>query len=180
MTYLTENPLPGILIFAFVAVIALLSGSPSGKRIGFVCIACSIGLYFLEQTLVSTGEEVEAAVAEMLDSFRAEDLTAIESQIADASPELIGIATRGLKLVDLSPEFRIKSVETSVSEDEQTVTALIRANGRVNVSISGAGSMHAATYWKTTWIQQDSKWKLKGVTRLDPTNGDEVSILSIQ
>lgn len=180
MTYLNENPLPGILILACVAIVAWLSGSQAGRRISLLCIALSVGLYFLEQFLVSTGEEVEAAVAEMLDRFKDEDLQSITNQIADQDPVLVGLAEKGLKLVDLSPEFYLKSTETSVSDDEQTVTALVRANGRVTISIAAGGSRHVATYWKTVWIRQDSKWKLKAVTQLDPTNGDEIGMFSSQ
>lgn len=180
MTYLTENPLPGILILVCVAVIAWLSGSQHGKRISLLCIACSVGLYFLEQALVSTGEEVEAAVVEMLENFKNENLDAISNQIADKDPELIQLTERGLKLVDLGPDFQLKSAETSVSDDQQTVTAFIRANGRIEISSSAAGSRHMPTFWKTTWTMQDSKWKLKNATRLNPANGDEIDIFGKQ
>ena len=155
MSYLNENPLPGILIFASIAVVAWLSGSQHGKRISLICIACSVGLYFLEQALVSTGEEVEAAVVEMLENFKKEDLIAIGNQIADQDPQLIKLAERGLNLVDLNSDFQLKSAETTVSDDQQTVTAFIRANGRVLISSEAAGNRHVATYWKTTWVRQD-------------------------
>lgn len=180
MTYLNENPLPGILILVCVAIIAWLSGSQTGKRISLLCIACSVGLYFLEQALISTGEEVEAAVVEMLESFKDEDLNAIANQIADRDPELIRQAERGLGLVDLDSNFQLKSAETSVSDDQQTVTAFIRANGRVEISNPNPVSQHVATYWKTIWTLQDSKWKLKNVTQLNPTNGDEIDMFSNQ
>lgn len=178
MSYLNENPLPGILILVCVAIIAWLSGTQHGKRISFVCIALSVGLYFLEQALVSTGEEVEAAVVEMLENFKKEDLVAIGNQMADQDPELIKLAESGLNQVDLDSDFQLKSAETTVSDDQQTVTAFIRANGRVTVSNQAAANRHVATYWKTTWIRQDSSWKLKYVTQLNPTNGAETGAYS--
>ncbi|MEP3478020.1 MAG: hypothetical protein ABJZ55_02120 [Fuerstiella sp.] len=180
MSYLNENPLPGILILVGVAVIAWLSGSQHGKRISLICIAFSVGLYFLEQTLISTGEEVEAAVVEMLENFKKEDLDAIGNQIADHDPELITLAEQGLDLVDLGSDFQLKSADTTVSDNQQTVTAYIRANGPVLISNEAAGNRHVATYWKTTWVRQDSSWKLKYVTQLNPTNGAETGAYSNQ
>ena len=180
MTYLTENPLPGIIILGSIAVIAWISGTQYGKRISLVCIACSVGLYFLEQALVSTGEEVEATVVEMLEHFKKEDINAIRQQIADKDPELVGLSERGLELVDFRPNFQVKSTETTISPDQKTVTAYIRANGQVDVAVSGAGTRHVATYWKTTWIQQNSQWKLEDVTRLNPTDGAEMEIFGRQ
>lgn len=181
MTYFTENAVPGILIFGCLAVICWLSGSQSGKKISLLCVACAVGMYFLEKSLISTGEEVEAATARLLQSFKDEDLNAIGNQIIGRDPELVSLAERGLKLVDLGSDFQLKSVETSVSDDGKSVTAYIRANGRIEVTNhAAAGGRHVPTYWKTVWELEGKDWKLKNATRLNPADGGEIDLFGKQ
>lgn len=177
MSYLNDNPLPLMMLLAAVAVAAFLSGSPKGRGISAVCVLLGVGLFFLEQALISPAEEVEAQLETMLQHFKDEDLDAIGSQISDKSPELTTIAESGLELVDISEGFRIKSVDVSFDDSGTVATAMVRANGSVTLKHGGGGG-HAPTYWKTEWQPEDGQWKMRTVMRLNPTTGEEMGYLA--
>lgn len=183
MTYFTENAVPGILILLCLAIVCWLSGSQNGRKASLICVACAVGMYFLERSLISTGEEVEMATAQLLQNFKDEDLNAISNQIVDQDPELVALAEKGLQMVDLGPDFQLKSVETSVSNDGQTVTAYVRANGRIEFTgntAAAAGGRHMPTFWKTIWNRKGEEWRLRNATRLNPTDGQEIDMFGKQ
>lgn len=177
MSYLNENPLPLLLLLAAVAVVAFLTGSPKGRGIAGLCVLLGVGLFFLEQYLVSPAEEVEAQLETMLQHFKDRDIDAIGSQIANDRQELTEIARSGLELVDISDEFRIKSVDVTFDDSGEVATAMVRANGTVTLKHGGGGG-HAPTFWKTEWKPEDGQWKMRSVTRLNPTTGEEMAHLA--
>ena len=177
MTYLTENPWPLILVLLGTAFVAFLTASSRTGLIAITCVVLSLGLFFLEQFLVSPREEVQAAIHLMLTSFRANDPDAVAKQISPTSPQLSDIAKKGLELVELSPSFHIRSADVTMV-NPTTAVALVRANGTVALRKHGGGPRHVATYWKLTWVAETGQWKLKDVRRLNVTNGEEMDYFS--
>ncbi len=173
MSYITDNSLPILLILAAVAVVALITGMPKGKSVAAVCVLAGLGLFVLEQNLVSPSEQVEIQIEEMLGNFRARDIDAIAGQISKNSPALIDEARRGLDLVDVTDRFTVKSVEVEFDTAGTKATAFVRANGVLTLRTQGGGSRNVPTYWRTIWVQNADTWKLSEVVELNPVNGQE-------
>lgn len=178
MSYLTDNPLPLLLLLAAVAIAAFLTGSAKGRGVAGLCVLAGIGLFFLEQYLVSPAEEVEIQVEQMLQNFKDRDLAAITSQISIGSKDLVDAAKRGLEIVDLTESFHIKGCDVTVGPKQQKATARLRANGPVNVKSHGGGTQHVPTMWSTEWAPEDGGWKLKSVQRLSPATGEKMGYFS--
>ncbi|MCP4173111.1 MAG: hypothetical protein GY758_20325 [Fuerstiella sp.] len=180
MTYITDNPLPLLILIVAVAVVSFLSGVPRGKSFTAVLLLAGIGLYFLEQYLVSPAEKVEHELHVMLDHFKSENLDGITSQISAESPALAEIAEKGLDLVDLSDTFHIKSINVTVDEAETEAVAMVRANGNLTLTHHGGATHRVPNYWRTVWKTEEDTWKLVKVTRLNPVNGTEMGYFSAQ
>lgn len=171
MTYLSDNPWPLIIVLGAIAVCCFLAGAKAGRIAGLVCIALAVGVYFLEQAWISPAETVEVVITDMLEDFKAEKEADIHAAIAEESSDLRAIATQGLNMVDLSEDFRVKSVSIEMNSDTQA-TARVRANGHAQLKSGGGGGQHMPTFWETVWNKQGEDWKLSKVTRLNPANGD--------
>lgn len=180
MTYITDNPLPLLILIAALAVVSFLSGVPRGKTFTAVLLLLGCGVYFLEQYLVSPAEEVEHELHVMLDHFKSENLSGITAQIAAESQALAEIAKKGLELVDLSDTFHIKSINVAVNDAEAEAVAMVRANGKVTLPYHGGETHRIPNYWRTEWKTEDDTWKLVKVTRLNPVNGTEMGYFSAQ
>ncbi|MEQ9406795.1 MAG: hypothetical protein RIK87_03680 [Fuerstiella sp.] len=178
MTYLTENPWPLLILLVVTGVVAVISGSSKGWLAAGICLLAAVGLFFLEQYVVTAREQVEIELNQMLTHFKNRDVDAIGGQICKESDELKSIAERGLEMVDLSESFHLSSVDVELNESEDTATAWVRANGDVTLRTHGGGSRHIPTFWKTTWTLEDGVWKLRDVIRLNPANGQEVGHFS--
>ncbi|MEO2016031.1 MAG: hypothetical protein ABGZ53_16850 [Fuerstiella sp.] len=178
MTYITDNPLPLLILIAAVAIVSFLSGVPRGKAFTAVLLLAGIGVYFLEQYLVSPAEEVEHELHVMLDHFKAENLSGITSQISADSPALAEIAEKGLEVVDLSDTFHINSVDVTVDEAEAEAVAMVRANGKLTLTQNGGATYRIPNYWRTVWKTENDAWKLVRFTRLNPVNGTEMGTFS--
>lgn len=179
MSWITENPWPLMLILAGAATVVLILGNSKGRLIAIGCVAAAAALYILESAISTAGEEVEQSLQTMLQGFQDEDLTSIQSQIADESPELKEKARQGLDLVQVHDNFHLKDIVVSVSDDGQLAEAELRGNGSLTVRQANT-PYHAATRWRTKWKLAGDSWKLTEVRRLNPLNGDEIGVLDNQ
>ena len=94
MYYLADNPWPLVVLFLATAIMGLLVGGPRGRLVGGVALLLAVGVYLLEQQLISAGERVEITVNEMLDNFKSRDLDAIIAQIDPAKEPIANVAFR--------------------------------------------------------------------------------------
>lgn len=178
MSWITENPWPGILGIAGTGLVLLIVGTGRTKAASLICILLAVALYVVESMIVTTGEQLEANLNEMLDGFRNRDISLIASHLSDEAQGLKDTAADGLQLVDVSKSFHIKDVETTINADGKSAWVELRGNGLLTVR-SNNTPYHTATRWKTLWKQQtDGTWKLVEVHRLNPINGDEIGILA--
>ncbi|MDG2126466.1 MAG: hypothetical protein P8K08_00585 [Fuerstiella sp.] len=180
MSYITDDPLPLVILIAAVAVVSFLSAVPRGKMFAAILLLLGTGVYLLEQYLVSPAEEVEHELRVMLDHFKSENLSSIRSQLAAESQALGEIARKGLDLVDLSDTFHIKSINVTMDETAASAIAMVRANGEVTVTHHSGATHRVSNYWRTEWKTEDGDWKLVQVTRLNPVNGTEMGYFSAQ
>lgn len=179
MSYINDNPWPLLILLVGIAVAAFLSGSPKGRLVAMVSLVLAAGLYFLEQALISPGEQVELEVAAMVDNFKAEDIDAIALQICAPNEKLVKIAQQGLDMVELGESFSLKSVEVTL-DSESTATAMVRANGDVSLKEHSGATHRVPNFWKTEWRMEGGTWKLASATRLNPVNGTELPYFSGQ
>ncbi|GAB5443147.1 MAG: hypothetical protein Fues2KO_34960 [Fuerstiella sp.] len=180
MSWITDNPWPLVLIFVAGAVLSLLIGFSRSRTVALLCVLAAVGVYLLEQSIISPSERVQAQVEQMLQHFKARDADAIAAMISDDAEELADVARQGLDLVEVSDSFHIKSAVVTVDDSEQTAEALVRANGNLQLLKHGGGSRYVPTYWNMTWRKTNDAWKLAQVIRLNPANGQEIGILSAQ
>jgi len=180
MSWITENPWPGIMGLAGAGVVLLIVGTGRSKLAAVICVLLAVALYVAESMIVTTGEQLEANLNQMLEGFRNADTQVIASHLSPEAQSLKDTAEEGLTLVDVSRSFHIKDVETTVSDDGSSAWVDLRGNGLLTVKASNT-PYHAATRWKTLWKKQsDGAWKLAEVHRLNPVNGDEIGILTRQ
>lgn len=180
MNWITENPWPGILGLAGTGLVLLIVGSGRTKAASLLCILLAVALYFVEAMIVTTGEQLEANLNEMLDGFKNRDIALIGSHLSADAQGLKETADEGLQLVDVSSSFHIKDVEAKLNDDGKSAWVELRGNGLLTVKSSNT-PYHTATRWKTLWKQQaDDTWKLVEVHRLNPVKGDEIGILAAE
>ncbi len=170
MSYLTDNPWPLIIVLLGAAAVALFVVPGRGKSVALLCAAAAALVWFVEGAIVSDTEKIEAQAQAMLNDFKNRDLDAIASKISTDSPELVDIAEQGLELVDLQPDFEVRSVEVQALSNG-TATVRIRANGS-GMLRSGGFAQYAPTYWATEWKHQNGQWLLSAVSRLDVVTGE--------
>ena len=179
MNYITDNPWPLIILFCGIAIVAFLSATSLGRRVSVVCLVLGIGLFFLEQYLVSPQELVESELQVMLGHFKSRNATAIAAQLSKDNNKLAKIAADGLELVKLGDSFQIKSVHVTMN-DKKSATAMVRANGDLTLLKNGGATISYPNYWKTVWQFESGHWRLAKVTRLNPVNGTEMPYFAAQ
>ncbi len=176
MHWLTDNPWPLILLLSGTAILLGVSGHSKARGVAIVLVLLAVGVYFLEQSLISDAERVEMRLEEIHQAFHKEDLTTIDSMIADQSAHLRDTAKRGLDLVDLDSGFHMQDIVVTIGADGKSADVELRANGTVQVKSQNMTS-HIATRWKTKWVLLNGEWKLSEVHRLDPMTGKEIGVL---
>lgn len=179
MSWITENPWPLILILSGIAAVLLILGESRIRSVAVAFVAMAVGLYFLEEWIVTPAEQVEGRLESLLGQFKTENLPAINEHIDEDSPKLRETAEQGLKLVILDPRFHLQDLKITVSGDGQSADAELRANGTMTVRQANT-PYHASTRWKTRWVNRGNTWKLSEVQRLNPINGEEMGILEAQ
>lgn len=166
MFYLTDNPWPAIIVLVGLATCAFVVGHPTLRKLGLVFGMAAGLVYLTSEMMTSNRERVEIAAKEILDGFKAEDLTTIGTRISQQSPNLIEIARRGLDLVKIESDFHIQAVHLK-SESDREIVVQIRANGNITER-SQLMTQRAAELWETTWTRESNAWQLSKAVRLNP------------
>ncbi len=176
MSWITENAWPLIIALGTIGVMAGLMFDQKGRMMAVGCFAAAALVWWIEGAVVTEAEVVEAGLQTMLEAFQRQDEAAVHRQISDDAPNLKSIASEGLSKVRLSDSFHMKDVRITLTDDQQTAVAHLRANGRATMKGSGYDQT-VSTRWETTWKKQAGAWKLVGVKRLDVVSGEEMGIL---
>jgi hypothetical protein len=164
MHYLTDNPWPAVIVLSGMAIAALIVGSSRMRKLAVAFGLCAGLVYIVSEMVISTAEEIEISAQEILEGFQEEDLEQIKSFISSESQQLVGTAERGLQLVSIDDDFHIRSI-TMKSEAADEATVRIRANGHITER-GHSMTQYVPEYWETTWVREDSSWKLRDATRL--------------
>ena len=177
MTWITENPWPGLVMLGGVAAVCWILGVRHRGRIVLGCLLLGVLLWFVEARIVTHSEQLDGQLETLRKGFAEGSEELVFSQISPAAAELRDTARQGLSLVRLSPMFGIRDVDVVISPDGMTAEVSLRANGLLTVRHSDT-TAHAATRWKTTWRMESGTWKLSNVVRLNPVTGEAIGILS--
>lgn len=179
MSWITENPWPGVMCLSGLALVLFIAGTGRAKGASLLFLLLAVALYVVESAIVTTSEQLEANLNQMLEGFQTRDINAIASHISSDAPKLKETADQGLELVEVGKTFHIKDVETTMDESGKSAWVELRANGKLTIR-SNNTPYHAVTRWKTLWKEQDGVWKLAEVHRLNPVNGEEIGVLAAQ
>ena len=177
MTWITENPWPGLVLLAGIAAVSLIAGLPHRGRIAVVCLLLAGALFVVERQVVTSSEQLDEQLEALRLGFLEESEEQIFAQISPGAPELREMARDGLKRVQLTPLFHLRDIEVSPGADGETAEVSLRANGLLTIRQSSS-THHVATRWRTSWRRESGVWKLVKVVRLNPLTGEEIAVLS--
>ena len=179
MSWFTENPWPPIMLLVGAAAFLLILGQSKARAASGVLILLAVGVYFLEGFIVTPAEHVELSLQKIHRAFLDDDLTTINSLIAEESAHLRETAKKGLDMVDLDDGFHLQDVVVTVADDNKSAEVHLRANGTVRLRDNSV-TTHVPTRWSTSWVDHNGNWQLTEVQRLDPMTGNEMGILERQ
>lgn len=177
--WFTEDPWPPMLIFGLLGLIAL-GAWLSSKRLLYLSFAVAAilmaaGSYFLEQVIVTPGEQVEALVAQLCDEFRRKDPQVL-THFSAQSPELSLMCQTAMTLVEIDDDLRLTDFQTQVTNAGSRAVCHFRANATLNVA--GFGKVgHQPARFELTWIREGDDWKISKVRRLHPLKDEELGVL---
>ena len=182
MTYLTENPWPLALTFAFVALFlaffAMRSGESKFWKIAAAFVALAVIPFVTDQLIQTDREVVMDELLRLRDTVVSGNATAT-LELVDGKDALPGSAAetirQGMSIVKVHEGLRIKSVQVETNGTE--ATSDFRANGTVDVK-GVASNRHAATRWRLKWVKRAAGWKIKVVERLNPLTGEVMGVFS--
>lgn len=176
MSWITENAWPLIVVCLTLGVMSAVMFGARGRLVALGFILAAGLFWWIEAKIVTESEVLEKDLQTLLDAFKHQDETAIHGHISAEAPNLKSIATQGMNMVKLDPAFHMKDIQITLSDEGQTATAHLRANGRAALK-NAAYDQTVATRWETTWKKEAGRWKLRAVRRLDVVSGQEMGIL---
>ena len=179
MRWITETPVPGMLLLLGLAAVSWLVGVANRGRFALGCVLLAGLLYVVEDAIVTSAEMLDMQLEALRQGFIAESEEQVFAQISPAAPELCELAKNGLRMVHVSPLLHIQDVQVTPAADGQTAEVLLRANGPLTMRQNDT-LVRVSTRWKTSWRQEDGSWKLFRVQRLNPVTGEEMAVLSAQ
>lgn len=126
------------------------------------------GAWWLEGAVDTPGEKVVRSLNDFIVDYREGRLADVQAAISSENAAL-AIAAAGLIQLYNYEDERVTDVSV------EPVANGYEAHFRLNADFVAAnyGSVgRRPTRWLTTWVEEDDRWKLLGVKRLDPINGD--------
>lgn len=134
----------------------------------FIAAALIPGAWWLEGAVDTPGEQVVRSLNNFIVDYREGRLADVQSAISGKNVAL-SIAAAGLIQLYTYEGERVTDVSVEPVDDGY------EAHFRLNADFVAAnyGSVgRRPTRWLTTWVEEDDRWKLRDVKRLDPINGD--------
>ena len=178
MTSLLTNPWPAVIGLGLTAAVLAVWGVTGGRTkllaaaAGCVLLAAAVfGTAFVIQT---EAERVEATAADFVDALVVGDADAAVSFFTPDALLARGAIHAGLEMVDVHNDVRLTDWQTVVDGDE--ATCHFRANATFTLIGDGFETRHP-TRWDTIWVKVGDDWRMAGVTRLNPINGEEMGML---
>lgn len=189
--WITENAWPPVILCILGAVVLLVAWSTTQRPrlligIPVLLIAAAI-IYFVEQTIITDREQVEADLHSLLDTFIEESQQTRADSARHSrdyrtleffSPQNVTDRTRvaaALSLVTVDRNIRITDIQTRLTNDNTRAVTHFRANGTVSVGGVGSGG-HFSSRWELTWQKEGGRWAVTRTRMLNVMTGEEQSI----
>lgn len=174
--WFTETAWPPLMILGLVAVgflwAALQTQAAKWLIAIGVCVVLAIAVWFVEQSIVTPSEQVEANLLAMVEAFQKNDEPATLQYIstAPASAGLVALAKIAIKLVDMDDGYSVSDIQIRTMANETAATSHFRVNG--TIAMSSQGSLgHKPFRFLGQWRLETGQWRLTAIEDLDPING---------
>jgi hypothetical protein len=169
MTTFLENPLPiGVLggLLALMALIVFLSRRNLASLIALVGVVALTALLLIAEFVIMTDrEQVEAALADVLDSIEANDVSAVVGAVDPAATRIRRDVESLMPLVKWSLA-NAASIEVTVDEGAEPPSASSRFRAYLNGvhERSGNGVPYMNQQVDVDWVKRDGRWLIGGYT----------------
>jgi len=179
--WFTETPWPPILICSVLAVMAFAAWYATQRKIHLVGIAglALIGavVYFVEASIVTEAERVEAAVIALVEAYQRRDLDASLEHVSPNYVLLRGAIATTMAAYEVSDDLRLTDLRVRFTAEETKAISHFRANATVSGPMV-TGQTRRPTRWELTWQLEADEWKVIKARSLDPLTGKEDRLLA--
>ncbi|MBI1311791.1 hypothetical protein GC176_10910 [bacterium] len=188
--WFTEDAWSPIVLCVIAAVIFFIAWSTTQRPrllLGVpLALLAAVVIYFVEQSIVTDREQVEADLDSLLHTFVEEsqelhgsasqtpaNLRTLDFFSAQNTTDRARVAA-ALNLVVVE-DVRITDVQTRLTNEDTRAVTHFRANGNVSLSGSSGGS-HYSSRWELTWQKEAGRWTVTRTKMLNIMTGEEQSI----
>ncbi len=175
-----ETPWPPIILMCAVSLGLFISFSNTKRGIyligSLILLAGCVGVYFVEQLIVTEAEVVEQSVIDLAAAFEHTDKQKTLSFFSDFADKERAFINSQFDNIKIKNGLRITDTQVSL-EDEKTAVAQFRANGTASIKGMGGSERHVATRWRIRWKKEEAGWKITKVTRLSVLKDKELDYL---
>lgn len=178
--WFTEDPWPPMLLCGIGMLIGVGLWANS-KRVLHLSVAvfsllCAGVIFAIEQAIITPAEEVELQVLRLCDEFRRKDPKTLD-HFSPTAPELRALAENGMVMVTVGDDLSVTDFQTKVTNQGSRAECHFRANATISVNSFGSAGRQPARII-LTWAKEGADWKIIGVKRLNPINGQEMGVLN--
>lgn len=187
--WFTEEAWSPIILCVIAAVICCIAWSTTQRPrllLGVpLLLLVAVVIYFVELSIVTDLEQVEADLHSLLNTFVEEsqemhrssgqapaNLRSLDFFSAQNTIDRARVAA-AVNLVVIDKDMRITDVQTRLTNENTRAVTHFRANG--NVGHSGAGG-HFSSRWELTWQKEGDRWTVARTKMLNVMTGEEQSI----
>lgn len=175
--WFTENPWPPILIVATLATaLACLwfQRQQTKYLAGAIALALAcVPIFFVEQSIVTEGEKIEANVRAMVDHCVRGDADGVLDFVAANANESRATIIQALNLVDVEDDARVTDVEVKLETGKTQATSRFRCSATINLHMMQHRARHPS-HWRLRWRLISGKWKVTDIHRLDVVTGEQI------
>ena len=179
--WFTETPWPPILICLAIGAFLVYRFSVTQRSVflgaALAMVGLMVGIFFIEQAVVTESEQIEAKVYLLADAVRQDDIEGTLSFLSPREDKLRARISVPLTLYDVGDDMRITDLHVRMEAEDSIGISHFRANGTITGKASNLGG-RGATRWELTWRRVEDDWKITRIVRLHPIrNGESIDLL---
>ncbi len=178
--WFTEDPWPPMLLCGIGGLIGLGLWANSRRvlplSLAAFSLLCAGGIFALERAIITPAEQVEQQVLTLCHEFQRKQPAALDHFSATA-PELRLMAEGAMNMVTIGDDLSITDFKTKVTNQGSRAECHFRANATISLASLGNARRQPARL-VLFWAKEDGSWKIIGVKRLNPINGQEMGVMN--
>lgn len=179
--WFTETPWPPIFLCGVAAIACVIAWSRRQQGIYLIAVVglalLSLGIWFVERSIVTERERVEIAVRTLTTAFQQRDLDRTLSQVSKQSPDVRALVAFGYNLVEIGDDMRVSDVRVEMIAGGSRAVSQFRVNGTLTAR-AGGYSQHQPTRWEARWQLEANEWRMIDIQELDPITGETLDRLT--